>query len=78
MLINDTFKTAAPALRVVTGSKGETLVLDKPHNDSEQGLIWKNLKQFADKATVPESVMCRRQINKLTKKSSMFSVNKTI
>ena len=44
--------------------------------DFDPLLIWLSLKKLAYKATMPNRVICCRQIDKLAKKSSMFSVNR--
>ena len=57
-LSSASFQTVKPALLDVTTSKDETLVLDKLHDYSDHVLIQQKSQQLADKATIPESVIC--------------------
>ena len=52
------------ALLVVTGTKSETSVSDKLHDQSDSVLIRQKPQQLADKTIVPESVICRFQFDK--------------
>ena len=52
------------ALLAVTGSKGKASVSDKLHDHSDYVLIWQKLQQLGGKSTVPNSVICRCQLDK--------------
>ena len=57
------FQKTNPALLAVIGSKGKTSVLDKLRDRSDV-LIQQKPQHFAGKATVPDRVICHREIDK--------------
>ena len=71
-LRNAVFQMANPALFAVTNSKGKTSVSDKLHDYSDHALIEQKSQQLVGKAKVLDSVICRCQIDKSTKKPRCF------
>ena len=78
---NAVFHTAKRALLAVTGSKGETSVLDKLHGHSDHVVIGRKAhrRQSSDRRPPCQTKLCAavRSTNR-PKKFSMFSLNRMI